>query len=99
MNDEDDEFVDLFDNDICYIDGGNQSGFYLVEDPLFETRLYCVEDAAAPRIFPIPLKPSSLHPKHCLILGLGFKFNKNVLKSHLLSVDVKMKPTVKIREK
>jgi len=78
MNDEDDEFIDLFDNDICYIDGGNQSGFYLVEDPVFDTRLYCVEDAAAPRIFPIPLKPASLHPKHCLILGkknlLNFRF-------------------------
>ena len=39
MNDEDDEFVDLFDGDICYIDGGNQSGFYLVEEQVFETRL------------------------------------------------------------
>ena len=39
MNDEDDEFLDLFDGDICYIDGGNQSGFYLVEEPVFETRL------------------------------------------------------------
>ena len=38
MNDEDDEFVDLFDGDICYIDGGNQSGFYLVEEQVFETR-------------------------------------------------------------
>ena len=37
MNDEDDEFVDLFD-DLCYIDGGNQSGFYLVEEQVFETR-------------------------------------------------------------
>ena len=49
MNDEDDEFLDLFDGDICYIDGGNQSGFYLVEEPVFETRLahiislYCVK--------------------------------------------------------
>ena len=33
MNDEDDEFVDLFEGDICYIAGGNQSGFYLVEEP------------------------------------------------------------------
>ena len=69
MNDEDDEFLDLFDGDICYIDGGNQSGFYLVEEQVFETRLYCIEDAAAPRIFPVPLKASSLHPKHVLILG------------------------------
>ena len=38
MNDEDDEFIDLFDGDICYIDGGNQSGFYLVEEQVFETR-------------------------------------------------------------
>ena len=37
MNDEDDEFVDLF-GDVCYIDGGNQSGFYLVEEQVFETR-------------------------------------------------------------
>ena len=32
-------------------------------------RLFCIEDAAAPRIFPVPLKASSLHPKHVLILG------------------------------
>ena len=38
MNDEDDEFLDLFDGDVCYIDGGNQSGFYLVEEKTLETR-------------------------------------------------------------
>ena len=70
MNDEDDEFLDLFEDDIQYIAGGSESGFYLVEKAAFEIRLYCVEDAAAPRIYPVPLKPTSLHAKQCLILGM-----------------------------
>jgi hypothetical protein len=69
MNDEDDEFLDLFEDEIQYIAGGSESGFYLVEKAAFETRLFCVEDAAAPRIYPVPLKPTSLHAKQCLILG------------------------------
>lgn len=33
MNDEDDEFLDLFDNEVSYIEGGRTaSGFYTVED-------------------------------------------------------------------
>ncbi|CBY08311.1 unnamed protein product [Oikopleura dioica] len=71
MNDEDDEFLDLFEDEIQYIAGGSESGFYLVEKAAFETRLFCVEDAAAPRIYPVPLKPTSLHAKQCLILDTG----------------------------
>lgn len=88
MNDEDDEFLDMFDEDIQYIAGGSESGFYLVEQAAFEIRLYCVEDASAPRIFPVPLKPTSLHPKQCLILDTGKvifcwlgMMGKNVVKS------------------
>lgn len=33
MNDEDEEFLSLFDNGVSYIDGGHTtSGFYTVED-------------------------------------------------------------------
>ena len=40
MNDESDEFMDLFDHNVAYIEGGTASGFYSVEENLYTTRMY-----------------------------------------------------------
>ena len=46
MGDESDEFLDLFENGISYIEGGRTaSGFYTVEDTEFPARLYRVSGA------------------------------------------------------
>lgn len=40
MNDESDEFLELFDDEITYIEGARtSSGFYTVEKPAHLTRL------------------------------------------------------------
>nr|XP_020136818.1 protein flightless-1 homolog [Microcebus murinus] len=42
MGDESEEFLQVFDNDISYIEGGTASGFYTVEDTHYVTRMYRV---------------------------------------------------------
>lgn len=42
MGDESEEFLQVFDNDIFYIEGGIVSGFYIVEDIYYVIRMYCV---------------------------------------------------------
>ena len=40
MGDESDEFMELFDHDIAYIEGGTASGFYSVEENTYTARMY-----------------------------------------------------------
>ena len=42
QNDESDEFLELFDHDISYIEGGTTSGFYSVEEVIYTHRMYRV---------------------------------------------------------
>ena len=44
QGDESEEFLSLFESAVSYIEGGNSSGFYSVEDVVFTTRfvLFCL---------------------------------------------------------
>ncbi|CAG9770082.1 unnamed protein product [Ceutorhynchus assimilis] len=90
QGDESDEFLNLFDTQITYIQGGRtSSGFYTVEDLTFETRLYRIH-GAGPSIHlePVAISPYSLDPRYVFILDKGMsifiwngKKAKNTLKS------------------
>ncbi|XP_030759863.1 protein flightless-1 [Sitophilus oryzae] len=90
QGDESDEFMALFDTQITYIEGGRTcSGFFTVEDMVFETRLYRVH-AAGPSIHlePVAISPYSLDSRFVFILDKGTKMfiwngknAKNTLKS------------------
>uniref|UniRef100_H2ZPM4 Gelsolin-like domain-containing protein n=1 Tax=Ciona savignyi TaxID=51511 RepID=H2ZPM4_CIOSA len=71
MGDESDEFVELFNNDIAYIEGGNASGFYSVEQTVYQTRLYALWGKRTVTPYPVPLETSSLNPNEVLILDTG----------------------------
>ncbi|XP_066138736.1 protein flightless-1 isoform X1 [Euwallacea fornicatus] len=90
QGDESDEFLNLFDTQITYIQGGRTcSGFYTVENMTFETRLYRIH-GAGPSIHlePVAISPYSLDPHFVFILDTGMnifiwngKKAKNTLKS------------------
>ncbi|XP_077967219.1 protein flightless-1 homolog [Styela clava] len=71
MQDESDEFLDLFDNDIAYIEGGNVSGFYSVEKIEYPLRLYALKGTRTLTPFPVPVEWASLDPHQVLILDNG----------------------------
>lgn len=71
MQDESDEFLDLFNNDIAYIEGGTASGFYSVETTVYTTRLYALSGKRNITPYPVPLECSSLDPLQVLILDRG----------------------------
>lgn len=71
MQDESDEFLDLFDNDIAYIEGGTASGFYSVEKTEYPVRLYALKGTRTLTPFPVPIEWSSLDPNQVLILDNG----------------------------
>lgn len=71
MQDESDEFLELFDNDIAYIEGGSASGFYSVEQTVYPLRLYALAGKRSLKPFPIPVEYSSLDPQQVLILDSG----------------------------
>uniref|UniRef100_G1SWT9 FLII actin remodeling protein n=1 Tax=Oryctolagus cuniculus TaxID=9986 RepID=G1SWT9_RABIT len=63
MGDESEEFLQVFDNDISYIEGGTASGFYTVEDTHYVTRMYRVYGKKNVKLEPVPLKGTSLDPR------------------------------------
>ncbi|XP_070580511.1 protein flightless-1 homolog isoform X2 [Ptychodera flava] len=71
LGEESDEFLDLFDHDIAYIEGGTASGFYTVEDVEYPTRLYRVSGTNNLHLEPVPVEPFSLDPKFVFILDCG----------------------------
>lgn len=89
--DESDEFLNLFDTDIAYIEGGRTaSGFYTVEDMIYVKRLYRVHNAGCSSIHlePVLVSLESLDPRFVFVLDTGLKIymwygkkSKNTFKS------------------
>ncbi|GAB6020266.1 hypothetical protein CHUAL_002984 [Chamberlinius hualienensis] len=75
QSDESDEFLDLFDTDITYIEGGRtQSGFFTVDDPEHVTRMYRVQEhGIGVLVEAVALEFSSLDSKYVFILDDGPK--------------------------
>uniref|UniRef100_U3IGL9 FLII actin remodeling protein n=1 Tax=Anas platyrhynchos platyrhynchos TaxID=8840 RepID=U3IGL9_ANAPP len=71
MGDESDEFLQVFDNDISYIEGGTASGFFTVEDTQYVTRLYRVYGKKNVKLEPVALKGTSLDPRFVFLLDHG----------------------------
>lgn len=88
--DESDEFLALFDNDIIYIEGGRTStGFFTVEDNVFNTRLYIIHnDDISLHLQPVAIEYESLDIENVFLLDSGLKLflwhgkkSKNTVKS------------------
>ncbi|XP_044289445.1 protein flightless-1 homolog [Varanus komodoensis] len=73
MGDESDEFSQVFDHEIAYIEGGTSSGFYTVEDTHYVTRLYRVYGKKNIKLEPVPLKGASLDPRFVFLLDHGLE--------------------------
>ncbi|XP_062999669.1 protein flightless-1 homolog [Elgaria multicarinata webbii] len=73
MGDESDEFSQVFDHEISYIEGGTASGFYTVEDTHYVTRLYRVYGKKNIKLEPVPLKGVSLDPRFVFLLDHGLE--------------------------
>ncbi|XP_077019526.1 protein flightless-1 homolog isoform X2 [Tamandua tetradactyla] len=71
MGDESEEFLQVFDNDISYIEGGTASGFYTVEDTHYVSRMYRVYGKKNIKLEPVPLKGASLDPRFVFLLDHG----------------------------
>ena len=73
QNDESNEFINIFGSEILYLEGGLPSGFYMVEETVYPTRLYVVDSGKSMTCYPVPLKASSLSAKHVVVLDAGMK--------------------------
>ncbi|XP_065367478.1 protein flightless-1 [Calliphora vicina] len=90
QNDESEEFLNLFDTEVTYIEGGRTAtGFYTVEDMLYTIRLYRVHAAGASvHMEPVSVGFESLDPRYSFVLDCGIKMfiwmgrcSKNTLNS------------------
>ncbi|KAI1729403.1 gelsolin repeat domain-containing protein [Ditylenchus destructor] len=73
MNDESDEFLELFSEEIVYFSGARtQSGFYTVEKTPFAKRLYRASvNGPAIEMEAVPITPESLDPRFVFLLDVG----------------------------
>ncbi|VDN08086.1 unnamed protein product [Thelazia callipaeda] len=73
MNDESDDFLELFGEEITYIEGARTaSGFYTVEKAAHVTRLYrAYVNGNAVEMEPVPVCPDSLDPRYVFLLDAG----------------------------
>ncbi|ELU16604.1 hypothetical protein CAPTEDRAFT_151582 [Capitella teleta] len=72
MGDESEEFLDLFENGVSYIEGGRTaSGFYTVEDTDFPPRLYRVSGGQNLHLHVCSVSVTSLDPRFTFILDCG----------------------------
>lgn len=90
QGEESQEFLSLFDTEITYIEGGRTcSGFYTVEDVIYDLRLYRVHGGGAViHLEPIAVQIEQLDPRFVFMLDTGLsifiwygKQAKNTLKS------------------
>uniref|UniRef100_A0A914HBG3 Gelsolin-like domain-containing protein n=1 Tax=Globodera rostochiensis TaxID=31243 RepID=A0A914HBG3_GLORO len=70
MNDESDEFLEMFSEEIVYYDGARtQSGFYAVEKIAFSKKLYrAFVNGPSVEMEAVPLSPESLDPRFVFLL-------------------------------
>lgn len=72
QNDESDEFLDLFGDGLVYIEGARTtSGFYIVGDIEYITRMYRVTGTQRITLEPVPIHYDSLDACHVYILDNG----------------------------
>ncbi|CAL4062789.1 unnamed protein product [Meganyctiphanes norvegica] len=74
QGDESEEFLELFDNDITYIEGGRTaSGFFTVEEMDFPLRMYCVypHPTQGVHLETVACSPDSLDPRHVFLVDDG----------------------------
>ncbi|XP_052819033.1 protein flightless-1 homolog isoform X1 [Mya arenaria] len=72
MNDESDDFLDLFDNPVSYIGGGRTaSGFFTVEELSYETRVYRAIGVQSVYMERMPAKMTSLDPRFVYLVDTG----------------------------
>ncbi|XP_060578939.1 protein flightless-1 homolog isoform X2 [Ruditapes philippinarum] len=72
MNDESDEFLDLFDNGVSYIEGGRtSSGFYTVEELTYEVKVYRAIGVQSVHMERCPVTMSSLDPRYVYLVDSG----------------------------
>ena len=73
QSDESEEFLGLFDSCVSYIEGGNNSGFYSVEDAVYTTRLYRLYGSQGISVEPVALTWDSLDPNYVFVCDAGLK--------------------------
>ncbi|KAK7111739.1 protein flightless-1 homolog [Littorina saxatilis] len=74
MNDEDDEFLNLFDNGVSYIEGGRTvSGFFTVEDYEYEAKMYRATGTQSVHMERVPNSPDTLDKRHVFLLDAGMR--------------------------
>lgn len=72
QNEESDEFLDIFGDELCYIEGARTtSGFFTVEDVEYTTRMYKVTGTQRIVLEPVPIHYESLNPCYTYILDAG----------------------------
>lgn len=73
MNEEEDEFLELFEHGISYIDGGRTaSGFYTVEEVAFEKKLYRASGVQKIHLERCDATACSLDPRFVFLFDSGF---------------------------
>lgn len=90
QGDESEEFLALFDTQVTYIEGGRTAtGFFTVEDAIYQTRMYRVHGAGSTiHMEPVEVRPASLDPRFVFVIDNGEtifmwygKQSKNTIKS------------------
>eukprot|EP00051_Salpingoeca_urceolata_P014250 m.181064 g.181064 ORF g.181064 m.181064 type:complete len:1330 (+) comp18028_c0_seq2:308-4297(+) len=68
MDDESDEFMELFDDSISYIQGGTDTGFFEIVEQRRPTRLFLLQGKTSLTADAVALTPSSLDSSHVYML-------------------------------
>ncbi|ESN93094.1 hypothetical protein HELRODRAFT_96186 [Helobdella robusta] len=72
QDDESDEFLDLFENGLLYIEGGRTTcGFFTVEETVHQNRLYKVSEQLTLTLDACPLEVQTLDHRHVFIVDCG----------------------------